>query len=420
MKVIAQPQVEIKPTHRPITGQVWLPGSKSLTNRALLIAALAQGQSTLSGVLISDDTLVMIAALRAMGVEITEIDPTTLSVRSTGKLKAPTAPLFLGNAGTATRFLTAAAALADGTVVIDGDAHMRVRPIQPLVDALQALGVDATTATGCPPVTLHARGGFPGTSVQIDANLSSQYVSALLMLAACGDHPVDIILANGGIGGRGYIDLTLAMMRHFGSQYAQIDDHTWRVEPTGYTAKDYIIEPDASSCTYLWAAEVMTGGQIKFQVDSDAMTQPDAKALDFIRQFPRLPAVIDGSQMQDAIPTLAVMAAFNETPVRFVGIANLRVKECDRVRALSTGLNQLRAGLAEEIGDDLLVHSDPKLSVTQQPALIDTWNDHRIAMSFALAGLLIEGVVIDNPGCVAKTFPNYWEVLAQLGVELNA
>lgn len=420
MNILEHPQVEIKPPRQPLSGRVWLPGSKSLTNRALLIASLAQGQSTLSGVLISDDTLVMITALRALGIEINQHDQTTLIVKSSGTLKAPQMPLFLGNAGTATRFLTAAAALADGQVVIDGDKHMRQRPIQPLVDALRSLGVDASTATGCPPVTINARKGFSGKSVKIDANLSSQYVSALLMLAACGDHPVEISLTSAAIGGRGYIELTLALMQYFGSQFSRIGDNTWRIEPTGYTAKDYIVEPDASSCTYLWAAEVLTGGHITFQVDSEEMSQPDAKALQLIRMFPHLPSVIDGSQIQDAIPTLAIMAAFNENPVRFVGIANLRVKECDRIHALSSGLRRLRDDLAVEDDDDLLVYGDPKLSLMHTPTVIDSWNDHRIAMSFALAGLLIDGIVIDNPACVAKTFPNYWKVLSELGVELKA
>ena len=420
MNILEHPQVEIKPPRQPLSGRVWLPGSKSLTNRALLIAALAQGQSTLSSVLISDDTLVMITALRALGIEINQHDQTTLIVKSSGTLKAPQMPLFLGNAGTATRFLTAAAALADGQVVIDGDKHMRQRPIQPLVDALRSLGVDASTATGCPPVTINARKGFSGKSVQIDANLSSQYVSALLMLAACGDHPVEISLTSAAIGGRGYIELTLALMQYFGSQFSRIGDHTWRIEPTGYAAKDYVVEPDASSCTYLWAAEVLTGGRISFQVDSEEMSQPDAKALQLIRMFPHLPSVIDGSQIQDAIPTLAIMAAFNENPVRFVGISNLRVKECDRIHALSSGLCRLRNNLAIEVDDDLLVYGDPKLSLINKPTIIDSWNDHRIAMSFALAGLLIDGIVIDNPACVAKTFPDYWKVLSELGVELKA
>nr|WP_303657357.1 3-phosphoshikimate 1-carboxyvinyltransferase [Asticcacaulis aquaticus] len=401
-------------------GRVVLPGSKSLTNRAFLVAALAKGDSRLSGVLSSDDTVYMAAALRDMGVGIDNEDETTLTVRSTGKLKAPAKPLFLGNAGTATRFLTAAVALADGEVVVDGDEHMRKRPIGPLVEALTRLGVEVSAPTGCPPVTVHAKGGFSGDVVEIDANLSSQYVSALLILAACGEKPVEVRLrGDQAIGGRGYIDLTTRCMEAFGAKVSMPQAGVWRVEPTGYVAADYLVEPDASSCTYLWAAEVLTGGEITFQMDTTALTQPDAKSRDVIMTWPNMPAVIDGSQMQDAVPTLAVLAAFNKTPVRFVGIANLRVKECDRVSALSQGLNAIRDGLAHEEGDDLIVHADPALIGAMTKAVIDTHNDHRIAMCFALAGLMMSGVVIDNPKCVSKTFPGYWDVLESLGVELK-
>ncbi|MFT3996705.1 MAG: 3-phosphoshikimate 1-carboxyvinyltransferase [Asticcacaulis sp.] len=420
MNIDAFPQLEIVPVKGPITGSVVVPGSKSLTNRAFLVAALAAGESRLSGVLSSDDTVHMATALRDMGVEIVHEDATTVRLRSSGKLKAPAGPLFLGNAGTATRFLTAAVALADGEVVIDGDEHMRKRPILPLVEALRRLGVEVEAPTGCPPVTVRATGGFTGTLVEIDAGLSSQYVSALLMLAACGDNAVDVrLVGDHGIGGRGYIDLTLGVMQAFGAEVMLTSEGVWRVEPTGYRAADYPIEPDASSCTYLWAAEVLTGGKIDFQMDTAALTQPDAKARDVIMTWPDMPAIIDGSQMQDAVPTLAVLAAFNRTPVRFVGISNLRVKECDRINAVCDGLNALRAGLAHQDGDDLIVHADPTLIGAATKAVIDTHNDHRIAMCFSLAGLMMSGVVIDNPKCVSKTFPTYWDVLEALGVGLT-
>ncbi|ESQ79635.1 3-phosphoshikimate 1-carboxyvinyltransferase [Asticcacaulis sp. YBE204] len=420
MNIDAFPQLEIVPVNGPLKGRVVLPGSKSLTNRAFLVAALAKGDSRLSGVLSSDDTVYMAAALRDMGVGIDSEDETTLTVRSSGKLKAPAKPLFLGNAGTATRFLTAAVALADGEVVVDGDEHMRKRPIGPLVEALTRLGVEVSAPTGCPPVTVRARGGFSGDVVEIDANLSSQYVSALLILAACGEKPVEVRLrGDQAIGGRGYIDLTTRCMEAFGAKVSMPQPGVWRVEPTGYAAADYLVEPDASSCTYLWAAEVLTAGEITFQMDTTALTQPDAKSRDVIMTWPNMPAVIDGSQMQDAVPTLAVLAAFNNTPVRFVGIANLRVKECDRVSALSQGLNAIREGLAHEEGDDLIVHADPGLIGATTKAVIDTHNDHRIAMCFALAGLMMSGVVIDNPKCVSKTFPGYWDVLESLGVGLK-
>jgi 3-phosphoshikimate 1-carboxyvinyltransferase len=407
----------LPPTHA-LTGKVSPPGSKSITNRALLLAGLAKGTSRLTGALKSDDTRYMAEALRQMGVTVEEPDATTFVVTSTGELKSPAEALFLGNAGTATRFLTAALALGKGRYVVDGDEHMRKRPIKPLVEALQSLGVAIAAPSGCPPVAIDANGAFKKNHVVIDAGLSSQYVSALQMAAACGSEPFTIELAGADIGARGYIDLTLSAMRAFGARVEQPTPSSWVIQPTGYTATDFHIEPDASAATYLWGAEVLTKGRIDIGTPSDAFTQPDAKAYDVIAQFPNMPAVIDGSQMQDAIPTIAVLAAFNETPVRFVGIENLRVKECDRIRAVSTGLNNIREGLAQEQGDDLVVFSDPSLAGQSLPAEIDTFADHRIAMSFALAGLKIRDIIILDPGCVAKTYPGYWDALASLGVDL--
>lgn len=407
----------ILPPARPLNGKVSPPGSKSITNRALLLAAFSQGTSRLTGVLKSDDTRYMADALGAMGVRVEEPDDTSFVVTSTGRLDAPTAPLFLGNAGTATRFLTAAAALVDGTVVVTGDSHMQKRPIGPLVSALRSLGIEADTPTDCPPITIRGTGSFAGGKATIDAGLSSQYVSALLMLAPYGRQSVEIALAGDEIGARGYIDLTCAIMRHFGAQVDPKDHAIWSVRPGGYRAADLHVEPDASAATYLWAAEALTQGAIDIGVTADAFTQPDAGAYALIRQFPHLPPVIDGSQMQDAVPTLAVLAAFNATPVRFVGIANLRVKECDRVTAMATELSRLSPGLAVEDGDDLVV--TPRKSDSFRPARIETYSDHRIAMSMALAGLRVSDVTILDPGCVRKTYPSYWADVASLGVTFS-
>jgi 3-phosphoshikimate 1-carboxyvinyltransferase len=409
----------IVPPDWPLVGRVTPPGSKSITNRALLLAALAKGTSGLSGALKSKDTSLMAAALRQMGVDIDEPDETTFVVTGTGRLSQPEAPLMLGNAGTAVRFLTAAVALVDGIVVVDGDEHMRKRPIGPLVTALRSLGIEASAPTGCPPVMVEGRGHFGSGRVEIDGGLSSQYVSALLMAAPFGSGPIEVALTGKDLDARGYVELTLAAMRAFGASVEHASEMSWRIEPTGYRATDFAIEPDASAATYLWAAEALTGGRIDLGVPMDAFTQPDAQAAGFIRMVPRLPAVIDGSQMQDAVPTLAVLAAFNETPVRFVGIANLRVKECDRISALSTELNRIRPGLAREEGDELIVFGDPSLSSQVLPTSIETYADHRIAMSFALAGLRIGGIAILDPDCVGKTYPGYWDALRSLGVELR-
>ena len=413
-------ELTILPPAAPPRGRVSPPGSKSITNRALLLAALAKGESLLTGALKSDDTSHMATALRAMGVDISEPDETGFRVAGDGRLRAPTAPLFLGNAGTATRFLTAAAATVDGLVVVDGDSHMRKRPIAPLVTALRSLGVDIDAPTGCPPVTIRGEGSFGEGRVEIDGGLSSQYVSALLMAAALGRGPVEVALKGGGIGARGYVDLTVAAMRAFGANVEQVDPALWRIAPTGYVARDYAIEPDASAATYLWAANALTGGAIDIGVAPTAFTQPDARAHAVIAAFPDMPAIIEASQMQDAVPTLAVLAAFNNRPVRFTGIANLRVKECDRVAALATELSRVRTGLGREEGDDLLVASDPALAGQTLPTRIETYRDHRIAMSFALAGLKIGGIAILDPGCVAKTYPAYWDDLASVGVAFKA
>ncbi|MEQ9636266.1 MAG: 3-phosphoshikimate 1-carboxyvinyltransferase [Devosia marina] len=423
MKNALPPALAIIPPNRPLSGRVSPPGSKSITNRVLLLAALAEGVSRLTGALKSKDTELMARALREMGVQVEEPDATTFLVTSTGRLTAPEAPLVLGNAGTATRFLTAAVATIDGTVIVDGDEDMRLRPISPLVDALNALGIDAASPTGCPPVTIQGRGSFGNGRVEIDASLSSQYVSALLMAAPRGDGPIEVALAGKDIGARGYVDLTLGAMRAFGAQVEDQQDGSWLVQPTGYRAADFHIEPDASAATYLWGIEALTGGKIDLGIAADAFSQPDAAARAVLAQFPNMPEVIDGSQMQDAVPTIAVVAAFNNRPVRFVGIANLRVKETDRIRAVANELNRILPGLAKEEGDDLIVAADPNLATKLQGRdsriKIETYHDHRIAMSFALAGLLVPNIVILDPACTGKTYPEYWQMLAGLGVELT-
>ncbi|MEO1313984.1 MAG: 3-phosphoshikimate 1-carboxyvinyltransferase [Pseudomonadota bacterium] len=411
--------ITVQPVGAPLRGQAAPPGSKSITNRVLLLAALARGTSRITGAHTSLDTQLMADALRQMGVTVEEPDATSFTVTSPGRLQRPEGPLYLGNAGTAMRFLSASVSLVNGTVVVDGDGHMRKRPIGPLVEALRAVGIAAQDTDGCPPVTVEGTGHFGAGRVEIDGGLSSQYVSALLMAAPCATGPVEVALTGAQIGARGYVDLTLAAMRRFGAQVEQIDARTWRVEPTGYRAADVHVEPDASAATYLWAAQALTGGAIDIGTKAADFTQPDAAAAEVITQFPHLPAEIDGSQMQDAIPTIAVLAAFNTTAVRFTGIENLRVKECDRTAALATELNGIRPGLAEEQGDDLVVHSDPGLAGQHLPARIETYADHRIAMSFALAGLKIHGITILDPACTGKTWPGYWAMLAGLGVSLT-
>ncbi len=384
------------------------------------MASLAKGSSRLTGALKSDDTFYMAQALREMGVQIIEPDDVTFIVNSDGTLKEPSGPIFLGNAGTAMRFLTAAAILIEGSIVVDGDENMRRRPIAPLVKALRSLGVDITADTGCPPVAIRGKGDIKSNHIIIDAALSSQYASALLMVSACQSQSTDLELSSAAIealGASGYIDITINTMRSFGAFVEQTSPSTWRVSPTGYTATNFAIEPDASAATYFWAAEALTKGSINLGLSTVSLTQPDASAYALIACFPNLPAVINGSQIQDAIPTLAVLAAFNQTPVRFTGIANLRVKECDRIAALACELSKIVPGLAYEDGDDLIINPNLNLIDQALPARINTYCDHRIAMSLALAGLKLNGITILDPDCVSKTYPGYWKALRAVGVE---
>ena len=402
-----------------IAGKIALPGSKSITNRVLLIAALAAGKSHISGALKSDDTKYMARALGQLGVSVTDIGDTDFLVESSGTLAPSAEPLFLGNAGTAVRFLTAAAANIKGTTVLTGDEHMQKRPIAPLVEALNAAGVEADAPSGCPPVRVSSEGGFRNRQVDVDASLSSQYVSALMMAATSGDAAFQLKVKDGDIGARGYIDITLECMRAFSADITQTGPLAWTIANQPYRARDYWVEPDASAATYIWGINALLKADIDIGIKPGDMMQPDAKAYDVISQFPNLPAVIDGSQMQDAIPTIAVLAAFNAHPVRFVGIANLRVKECDRINAVATELNRIQPGLAQEIGDDLLITPDATLIGKTVGVDIHTYHDHRIAMAFALAALVIDGVRILDPGCTAKTYPGYWRDLASVGVEMR-
>ena len=425
MTNLTEPQqaVKIVRPQNPLNGLVIVSGSKSLSNRALLLAALSSGTTELTGCLVSDDTIYMAQSLRKMSVEISELNANKITIKSDGKLKAPREPLFVGNAGTAARFLTAAVALADGVVVVNGDEDMQKRPIMPLVQALNRLGIKASSATGCPPVTVE---GNPNadlkTEIEIDGGLSSQYVSALLMMAPRLKNGLKITISGDAkIGGFGYIEITRKMMQEFGAKVTTTGGNSWQVNAGQYGRAKYVVEPDYSSCTYIWGANALSGGKLAADnIDVSTTAQPDAKSKVLFDQFPNMPSVIDGEQMQDAVPALAVVAAFNNTPVRFVGIANLRVKECDRIEVVAAGLNAIKQGLATVEGDDLIVHSNPNLQPDGETSRIDTARDHRIAMSFALAGIRLDGIVIENPKCVEKTFPNFWDVMAEVGLKAEA
>ncbi|MEM7250107.1 MAG: 3-phosphoshikimate 1-carboxyvinyltransferase [Pseudomonadota bacterium] len=405
----------VVPPSGPIDGPVLLPGSKSLTNRALLLAACAKGTSRLSGALKSEDTQYMADALRAMNVTVREPSPDGFELESTGELSIPSQTLFLGNAGTAVRFLTALCATLPGSITLTGDQHMRRRPIGPLVATLRNAGVDIRDTDGCPPVTVAGTSHWR-SPLDIDASLSSQYVSALLMASARTTAPIDIRLKSDAIGAKGYIALTIDLMRSFGIRVEALGSG-YRVFPGRYQAGDHRIEADASAATYFWAAEKLTAGRIALGIDPHASGQPDAACFDIIQSHPNLPRRIDGAQMQDAIPTLAMVAALSHGCVQFVNVGGLRVKECDRITAICRGLNAIAPDIADEGADHFTIHGNRELRAHRAPVSIESYDDHRIAMSFAILGLRVAGLAIRNPDCVGKTYPNFWNALADLGVD---
>lgn len=395
------------------------PSSKSETNRALLLAALCDGRTELHDCLVSKDTLLMAQALRDLGVSVSALDTSPTVVESDGRFRAADKPLFIGNSGTTARFLTAASCLTEGEVIIDGDEDMRQRPISPLVDSLRAIGFDISATNNAVPVRFRPTDAAHKTHIEVDGRQSTQFTSALMMLAPKLPKGLTISLTDSSVlDGSGYFDVTVKLMQAFGASVTSPEFGQWQIAATGYVSPEtYHVEADYSACTYLWAAEKLRGVSVQIGNDRHSHTkQPDAQAHAFIHAFPQMPATIDGRTMQDAVPTLAVLAALNQHSVRFTGIKNLRVKECDRIAALHQGLNRVHAGLAEIDGDDLIVHGNPDLIPDNTKTSIATFNDHRIAMSFALLAYRVDGIVIENPHCVNKTFPSYWETLAKLGI----
>ena len=413
----------------PLGATVRVPGSKSLTNRALVAAALAHGGSALRGGLHSDDTAVMLASLRALGCAIECGDALWRVPGCGGRLASPAAPLFAGNSGTTARFLTAAATLAGGPVVIDGSPRMRERPIADLAEALGALGarVQVLGAGGCPPVRVEG-GGLPGGRAEIDASRSSQYVSAVLLAAPFARDGVELRFREGRLVSRPYVELTLQLMRAFGAEAGWTEDGGLRVAPgRPYRGRDYAIEPDASAAVYPLCAAAIAGGRVRvpgFPADS---LQADLALLPILERMGcrvarrgdalevegpagRLRGVdVDMNALPDAALALAVVALFAEGTTRIRNVANLRIKETDRLAALEQELRKLGAN-ARSGKDFLEIEPGPP-----RPAEIATYDDHRMAMAFALAGLRIPGVAIRDPGCVSKTWPEYFSMLGALG-----
>jgi 3-phosphoshikimate 1-carboxyvinyltransferase len=422
-------ELKIQPRVGALDARVRVPGSKSISNRALLLATLAEGESTLLGLLDSDDTQVMLRAGKQFGAEFTGELAHSLAVRGVaGKPRVPGGVIDVHASGTAARFLTAMLALVPGETVLDGTARMRQRPIQDLVSAMVTLGVDVQIEgeRGCPP--LRCRGGRPfGGEVSVDASKSSQYVSALLQIAPYAAREVTVRLQAGVLVSRPYVDVTLDVMRKFGARVDFADTGSLHVcAQHRYRATRYVIEPDASTAAYFFAAAAISGGRVVVEDLPGHSAQADMGFLSVLERMgaqvtrgessvevigPSAGLVgvdVDMNSMPDAVLAAAVTSAFARGPTHIRNVANLRIKETDRLHALETELRKLGAG-AHADADAL--HITP---AALHGAHIDTYDDHRMAMAFALVGLRVPGVVIREPACVSKSWPGYFDAFARL------
>ena len=416
----------VKPVTDPVRGSIRPPGSKSLTNRALITAALASGTTKLTGVLASDDTRVMVESLNRLGVPVThDVENCTMEVTGCGgQPPAEKADLWLENSGTSIRFLTAFCSLGNGEYRLDGNERMRERPISHLVESLTKFGVnvECELGTDCPPVRLKAA-GLSGGKTSLAGNISSQYLSALLMAAPCGSNSVDIEVT-GELVSKPYIDMTMGVMAQFGATVLCPDPHRFTIEPQQYKATNYAIEPDASAASYFFAAAAITGGEVTVEGLTSYALQGDVHFVEALEEMGcevvhgddtitvkggKLTGVdIDMNAISDTAQTLAVVALFAEGPTRIRNVGHMRHKETDRVAAV---VNEIRRmGVEAKELDDGLEITPGEI----QPATIETYDDHRMAMSFALAGLRSEGIRIADPSCTGKTYPHFFSDLEKL------
>ena len=419
-----------------------IPGSKSITNRALILAALAEGESVLHGALDSEDTRVMAQCLTDLGFQVA-MDAQSQTVQITGLggcIPATVASLYLANSGTSIRFLTALTALGVGEFHLDGVERMRQRPQKELLDALQEMGVDARSenseSPGCPPLHVAGSGHIRGGKVTLNAEASSQFLTAILMVAPFAENDVKIRIE--GVLRPFYVDITRRMMEHWGvfvgaSSY-ESSPYFHVIAGQRYVAQQsYQIEPDASSASYFFGAAAITGGMITvpglgrdaLQGDvrfaTEVLTEMGCRvtehaggitvkgpspAMGGLRGVDR-----DMSAISDTSLTLAAIAPFATTPTTIRNIAHARKQECDRISAVCMELTRLGVKV-EEMSDGLKIWPLGELNTV--PAAIETYRDHRVAMSMALIGLRCPGVEILDPGCVMKTFPNFWERLEAL------
>jgi len=412
--------IEIKP-HRIGRCQVSVPGSKSYTHRTLIAAALSDGPCTVSNPLRSQDTLLTLAALEKMGAVVADHEK-TVSIRGlNGRFKPCLEPVYLANSGTSMRLLAGVAALGEGTYIFTGTPRMYHRPIAHLLAALNQLGIGARSVdgNGCPPVEIPG-GEAAGGAVAINCSVSSQFLSSLLLMAPCTPKGMSIKVSHGPVS-RPYVDMTVEILERFGIR-VQRDGYT-RFDIDGgqtYRAGDYTVEPDASQAGYFWGAAAITGGSVTVKGVSVDSTQGDVGLVRVFEQMGcrinhgsegitvtggQLQAVtVDMADMPDMVPTLAVVAAFADGTTVIENVSHLKAKESDRLASTCAELKKMGiAALAEN--DRLRVTGGSPCG-----ASIETYDDHRIAMSFAMAGLVTPGVSIIKPHCVEKSFPNFWEV----------
>lgn len=401
-----------------------VPGSKSITNRAFILAGLAEGESSLSGVLESDDTRYMRLGLGSMGLQI--VDGTTrdhvLIRGGLSRLKAPLQPVFVGNSGTTVRFLSAMAALVPGITTLQGDEHMAKRPIGDLVDGLRQLGVNVDCGSGCPPLSIQG-GGISGALVRMRGDKSSQYFTALLLMAGLAGHSIRIEI-EGNLVSRPYVEMTIKMLQDFGAQIVS-EANAFVVHPVrNYKAIAYAIEPDASAASYPFALAAVGGHDITVKHLGPGSLQGDYTFVDVLERMgasvhreadmTRVLGVgalrgidVDMHHISDTVMTLAAIAPLAQGPTTIRNVANIRIKETDRLLATVTELRRL--GQDVQMGDDWL-RIDPRPVV---PATVQCYSDHRMAMSFAVLGSVIDGVKIADPACVSKTYPTFWNHLEQ-------
>ena len=415
--------IEIKPVDT-INCAITVPGSKSLTQRALIAAALADGQSRLQGILESEDTDYSSNALKQMGIEIVKEPDLWIVEGKGGRIAAADEDIYLGNNGTATRFLTSVASLGMGEFIIDGDQRMHQRPIGPLLRALEGWGVDITSIheTGCPPLSILAEGISGGKTI-LPEGKSSQYLSSLLLVAPYARNTATLEVV-GEVLSKPYVAMTLQVMADFGIIVEAAPDFSSFTIPRGtYKSLDYRVEGDASNASYFWAAAAVSGGRVTVDNVPVPSLQGDALLVPLLARMgcnveqsetgitvtgpERLEGIsVDMGDMPDVVPTLAVVAAFAEGKTEITNIAHLRIKECDRLSAVVTELSRLGCSV-DEFEDKMIIHG--KGGDNLRGAEIETYDDHRMAMSMAVAGVRIPGVVIKNEQCVAKSFPDFWQ-----------